>query len=102
MKRRLRNIVYPYDYADDWDKFNETTLPEKEEFHSNLNFEDITDADYMHAKRVCKNCEIKNLSKYHDLYFKNDVLLLADVFENFRKMGLKIYELDPVKCQPLD
>ena len=56
----------------------------------------------MHAKRVCKNSEIKNLSKYHDLYFKNDVLLLADVFENFRKMGLKIYELDPVKCQPLD
>ena len=102
MKRCLRNIVYPYDYADDWDKFNEITLPEKEEFHSNLNFEDVTDADYMHAKRVCKNFEIKNLSKYHDLYLKNDVLLLADVFENFRKMGLKIYELDPVKCQPLD
>ena len=88
MKRHLRNIVYPYDYMDDWDKFNETTLLEKEEFHSNLNFEDITDADYMHAKRVCKNFEIKNLSKYHDLYFKSDVLLLADVFENFRKMGL--------------
>ena len=88
MKRCLRNIVYPYDYMGDWDKFNETRLLEKEEFHSNLNFEEITDADYMHAKRVCKNFEIKNLSKYHDLYFKSDVLLLADVFENFRKTGL--------------
>ena len=59
--------------------------------------EDITDADYMHAKRVCKNFEIKNLGEYHYLYFKSDTLLLADVFENFRKMYLKIYHLDPVK-----
>ena len=46
---------------DDWGKFNEKTLPEKEEFCSNLNMEDITDADYTHAKRVCKDFEIKNL-----------------------------------------
>ena len=50
---------------------------------------DITDADYMHAKRVCKDFEIKHLGEYHDLYFKSDILLLADVFENFRKMCLK-------------
>ena len=49
----LRKGVYPYEYMDDWEKFNETTLPEKEQFSSNLNMEDITDADYMHAKRVC-------------------------------------------------
>ena len=79
----------------DWEKFNEITLPEKEEFCSNLNMEDITDADYMHAKRVCKGFEIKHLGEYHGLYLKSDTLLLADVFENFRKMCLKIYHLDP-------
>ena len=53
---------------DDWEKFNETSLPEKEDFYSHLNMEDITDADYAHAKRVCKDFEIKNLEEYHDLY----------------------------------
>ena len=53
---------------DDWEKFNETTLPEKEQFHSNLNIEEIIDADYMHGKRVCKDFEIKNLGEYHYLY----------------------------------
>ena len=56
----LRKGVYPYEYMDDWEKFNETTLPKKEEFYSNLNMEDITDADYMHAKTVCKDFQIKN------------------------------------------
>ena len=69
----------------------------KKELYSNLNLKDITDADYMHAKRVCKDFEIKNLGEYHDLYLKSDALLLADVFENLRKMCLKISELDPVK-----
>ena len=55
----LRKGVYPYEYIDDWEKFNETTLPEKEEFYSSLNQEDITGANYMHAKRVCKDFEIK-------------------------------------------
>ena len=59
--------------------------------------EDITDADSIHAKRVCKDFEIKNLGEYHDLFLKRDPLLLADVFENFRKMCLKIYHLDLVK-----
>ena len=82
----LRKGVYPYEHIYDWEKFNETTLPEKEEFYSNLNMEDITDADYVHGKRVCKDFEIKNSGEYHDLYLKSDTLLLADVFENFRKM----------------
>ena len=51
----LRKGVYPYEYVDDWDKFNGTTLPEKEEFYNNLNMEEITDVDYMHGKRVCKD-----------------------------------------------
>ena len=59
--------------------------------------EDITDADYAHAKRVCKNFIIKILGEYYDLYVLSDTLLLADVFENFRKMFLEIYERDPAK-----
>ena len=68
----------------------------KEEFYTNLNVDDITDADYMHAKRVCEEFEMKNLAEYHYLYLTSDTLLLADVFEN-RKMYLKIYHLDPLK-----
>ena len=67
----------------DWEKFNETLLPEKEDLHSHLNMEDITDADYTHTKRVSKDFEIKNLGKYHNLYVQSDTLFLADVFENF-------------------
>ena len=59
--------------------------------------EDITDADYAHAKRVCKEFEIKNLEEHHDLYVQSDTLLLPDVFDNFWNMFLKIYELDPTK-----
>ena len=81
----------------DWEKFNESSLPEKEDFYSHLNIEDITDADYAHTKRVCKDFEIKNLGKYHDLYVRSNTLLLADVFEKFRNMWLKIYKLDPAK-----
>ena len=77
--------------------FNETALPEKEEFCSNLNLEDNTDPDYMHGERVCKDFEINDLGKYHDLRLKSDTLLLADVFKNFRKICLKIYQLDAVK-----
>ena len=94
----LRKGVYPYEYIGDWEKFDETALLEKEEFFSNLNLEDIKNADYMHVKRVCKDFKTKKIvGKYHDLYLKCDTLLLADVFENFRKMCLKIYELDPAK-----
>ena len=93
----LRRGVYPYEYTDDWEKFSETALPEKEKSYRNLSLEDITDADYMHAKRVCKDFEMKNLGEYHDLYLKSDTLLLADGFENFRDLCLGIHELDPVK-----
>ena len=73
------------------------TLPEKEKFYSNLNMEDITDTNYIYEKKVCKDFEIKNLSEYHDLCLKIDTLVLVDVFENFRKVCLKTYHLDPVK-----
>ena len=55
----LRKVTYPYEYMENWEKFNETSLREKEEFYSNLNMGDITNAYYMHAKRVCKDIEIK-------------------------------------------
>ena len=60
----LRKGIYPCEYMDNWEKFNETTLPEREDFYSNLNMEDITDADYLHAKRVCKDFKIKSLYLY--------------------------------------
>ena len=56
--------------------------------------EDITDVDHRHAKRVFKNLNNKNLGDYHDLYVQSDTILLADVFENFRNMCIKVYELD--------
>ena len=90
----LQKGVYPDEYMDEWEKINKTSLPEKEDFYSHLNMEDIIAADYVQAKRVCKDFEIKNLGEYHDLYLHSDTLLLADVFENIRNMCIKIYELD--------
>ena len=91
----LRKGVYPYEDMDNWEKFDETTLPPKEAFYSNLNLEDISDEDYAHAQKVWDVFEINNRGEYHDLYVQSDTLLLADVFENFRNMCLEIYELDP-------
>ena len=93
----MQKGVYPYECTDDWGKFNEILSLEKEDFYSLLKLEDITDADYAHAKRVSKDFEIKNLGEYHDLHVQSDTLLLADVSENFRNTCLKIYELDPAK-----
>ena len=88
----LRKGDYPYEYMDAWEKFNELSVPSKEDFYSNLNMEDINDIDYRHANKVFK---LKNLGNYHDLYVQSDTLLLAGVFNNFRNMYLKEYELDP-------
>ena len=86
---------YPYEYMDSWDKFNETSIPNKESFYSNLTMENITETDYIHANKVFKTFKLNNLGDYHDLYVQSDTLLLADVFENFRKACIKTYELDP-------
>ena len=91
----LRKGVYPYEYMDNWERLNETSLPNKESFYSNLNIENIDDIDYRHGNNVFKRFKLKNLGEYHDLYVQNDTLLLADVFENFRNTCLKVYELDP-------
>ena len=91
----LRKGVYPCEYMDSWERFNEKSLPSKEDFYSNLNTENIDDIDYRHGNNVFKRFEFENLGDYHDLYLQSDTLLLADVFENFRDMCLKEYELDP-------
>ena len=90
-----RKGVYPYDYVSSNEKLSETQLPPKEEFYSKLNDEDITDDDYQHAINVWNTFKCKTIRDYHDLYLKSDVLLLSDVFENFRKTCLKHYNLDP-------
>ena len=88
----LRKGVYSDDYMSSWERFKEAALPEKAKVYNNLNMEDTTDVDYAHVKRIYKDFEIKNLGEYHDLYLRSNVLLLADVFENFRRMCLEIYE----------
>ena len=80
---------------DSWERFNETSLPSKEDFYSNLNMEDIDVIDYRHGNKVFERFKLENLGQYHDLYVQSDTLLLADVFENFRDMSVKVYELDP-------
>ena len=91
----LRKGIYPYEYMDSWEKFNEASLPSKEDFYSNLNMADIDDIDYRPGNNVFKGFKLENLGDYHDLYVQSDTLLLADVFNNFRDMRIKEYELDP-------
>ena len=80
----LRKGVYPCEYIDNWERFNETSLPSKEPFYSNLNMENIDNIDYRRGNSVFLRFILKNLGEYHDLYVQSDTLLLADVFENFR------------------
>ena len=88
----LRKGVYPYEYMDSWEKFDETTLPPKEAFHSNLNLEDISNEDYAHAQKVWEIFEIKNLGEYHNLYVQTNTLLLVNEFENFRNKSIEILQ----------
>ena len=90
----LEKGVYPYDYVDCLDKLNEKELPPKEAFYSLLNDESTSDEDYNHAKKVWKEFGMKSMRDYHDTYLMSDVLILADVFESFRKVCLNNYKLD--------
>ena len=82
---------------DEWEKFNEKTLIENEEFYSNLYMEAITDSDYIHAKKICKDFKTKNLAEYHNLYLKSDTLLLADVFCKFQENVFKNFSFRSCK-----
>ena len=90
-----RKGVYPYEFMDDFEKFKKQSLPKKTSFFSRLKQEKISEEDFLHAQKVWKEFELKNMGDYHDLYLKTDVLLLSDVMENFRKLCEKHYELDP-------
>ena len=78
---------------DNWEKFDGTTMRPKKAFYSELNLEDIRDADYAHSQKVWEVFGIKNRGEYHDLYAQSDILLLADVFENFRDNVLRYMNL---------
>ena len=94
-KLMRRKGVYPYEYVENWEKFEEMIFPPKEAFYSKLNMRGIDDGDYEHAQWVWNNMKKKTLGEYHDIYLKTDFLLLADVFETFRETCLKHYKLDP-------
>ena len=85
--------IYPYEYMDNWERFDETSLPNKESFYRSLNMENIDDIYYRHGDNLFKRFKLKNLGEYHDLYAESDTLLLADIFENFRNTCLKVYNL---------
>lgn len=93
--------TYPYEYLSSFEKFNETKLPEKTAFFSTLTNKHISDEEYDHALRVWQTFDIRSLGEYHDFYVKSDVILLADVFENFRKLCKQFYDLDPAHLTTL-
>ena len=85
----LRKVVYPYEYMNDWEKFNEISLPEKEDFYSHLNMEDITDVDSVHAKKVCQDFETKNL--------KNIMICMFEAIHYCELMYLRTLEICALK-----
>ena len=92
----LRKGVFPYDWFDNFNRLYVDNLPPKESFHSRLNDTDISIEDYQHAQNVWEIFDMKIMRDYHDLYLKSDVLLVSDVFENFRDVCLDNYHLDPI------
>ena len=91
----LRKAVYPYNYMDSCERFNETKLPDKKSFYNKLNQEDIINKDQKHGRNVWKTYGMQYMGEYHDLYVQSDTIMLTDIFENFRNNCMKIYELDP-------
>ena len=91
----LKKGIYPYEYIDSMDRFNETILLSIDKLYSKLQEKDISENEYKHAKKVWDVFEIKTLGEYHDLKVQADTTQLSDVFENFRSLYLKEYQLDP-------
>ena len=91
----MRKGVYPYSYMNSFKKFKETKIPKKEDYYNDLTLKHISKEDYDFAHQLFETFKLKNLGELHDLYMETDVVLLGDVFENFRKFSMKNYELDP-------
>ena len=91
----LRKGIYPYDYMDKWEKFDEQHLPPRAAFFSRLRDEPCSEADYEHAQRVWREFHCHNIGEYHDIYLKIDVLQLADVWESYSHICKSNYNLDP-------
>ena len=90
-----RKGVYPYEYMGSFERFQEPQLLPKDAFYSSLTEEDISEIDYTHSQRGFKHFAMTDFGDYHNFYLLTDVLLLADVFENFRDVCLQHYGLDP-------
>jgi hypothetical protein len=102
MKRHFPNYemlcrkgIFPYEYVDCVEKLDELQLPPQEAFFSSLTESGVSDSDYKYAQSIWETFKINTLGEYSDLYLKTDVLLLADAFENFRKVSMEHYNLDP-------
>lgn len=90
-----RKGIFPYEYVDSWEKLEDKCLPPKDEFYSHVSGESVSDDDYDFAKKIWSEFNCKTLGEYSDLYLKTDVLILSDVFENFRDVCMETYKLDP-------
>jgi hypothetical protein len=92
----LRKGIYPYEFMDSFEKFNETSLPSKDNFYSTLTNSQVSENEYAYAQNVWSNFKINNMKEYTLLYLKTDILILADIFENFRLICQNNYNLDPL------
>ena len=90
-----QKVVYPYDYMDSFAKFNEKELPRSEDFYRLLNDTHISEREYEHTQNVWKTFSLRDMGEYHDPYLTSDIILLADVFQNFKKTCLNYYGLGP-------
>lgn len=100
-KLLLQKGIYPYSFVTDFSKFSVRELPPKHEFYNTIGKCHISEKDYEHAKEVWKEMNIQTMGEYHDLYVLCDVVLLADVFERFRSITIKSFDLDPAQYYTL-
>ena len=93
--------IYPYEYMTGRDVFTQTSLPPIDAFYSKLKMEGITTDEYKRAHEMWTTYKCKNMQDFHDVYIKLDVVLLADCMENFRRVGMQEYGIDPAHCWTL-